>query len=180
MARISVQAGGLRIGDRFVPLLSGEVQFWRLDPAHWAPVLDAVRDAGIPIVATYLSWRRHAPDPERPPDFSGRNDPRLNVTGFLDLCRQQGLWVHLKPGPWICAEEPGGGYPDWLLADAFGRNVPRARTRWIEPAWRLIPASKAFLSLLWYLFPDHPNLLPAFMEPGKIGGPEIAKPLWGR
>jgi len=72
-------------------------------------------------------------------------------------------------------------YPwDWMLREQFGHNVPMARTRWIEPAWRLVPASKAFLSLLWYLYPDHPNLLPAFTEPGKTGGPEIAKPLWGR
>lgn len=72
-------------------------------------------------------------------------------------------------------------YPwDWLLAESFGAHVATAPTRWVEPCWRLIPTSKAFLSLLWYLFPDHPNLLPAFMEPGKTGGPEISKPLWGR
>jgi glutathionylspermidine synthase len=72
-------------------------------------------------------------------------------------------------------------YPwDWLLAEQFGRHVPEAPTRWIEPAWRLVPASKAFLSLLWHLFPDHPNLLPAFLEPGQTGKPEISKPLWGR
>lgn len=72
-------------------------------------------------------------------------------------------------------------YPwDWLLREQFGGYIPRARTRWIEPAWRLIPASKAFLSLLWHLYPGHPNLLPAFTEPGQTGGPEIGKPLWGR
>jgi len=72
-------------------------------------------------------------------------------------------------------------YPwDWLLREEFGNHIPNAATRWIEPAWRLIPASKAFLALLWHLNPDHPNLLAAFLEPGKTGGPEIAKPLWGR
>jgi glutathionylspermidine synthase len=72
-------------------------------------------------------------------------------------------------------------YPwDWLLGEAFGASIPAARTRWIEPAWRLIPSSKAFLSLLWYLNPDHPNLLAAHLEPGLTGGPELAKPLWGR
>ncbi|WP_052388634.1 glutathionylspermidine synthase family protein [Belnapia moabensis] len=72
-------------------------------------------------------------------------------------------------------------YPwDWLLAEDFGAHIPHAPTRWIEPAWRLMPASKAFLALLWALFPDHPNLLPAYLEPGRCGGPEIAKPYWGR
>ncbi len=72
-------------------------------------------------------------------------------------------------------------YPwDWLMADRFGRHVRSAPTRWIEPAWRAIPACKSFLALLWEMFPDHPNLLPAFLEPGRTGGPEIGKPFWGR
>jgi glutathionylspermidine synthase len=72
-------------------------------------------------------------------------------------------------------------YPwDWLLAEQFGNHIAGAGTRWIEPAWRLIPASKGFLALLWELFPGHPNLLPAFREPGRTGGPELSKPLWGR
>jgi glutathionylspermidine synthase len=74
-------------------------------------------------------------------------------------------------------------YPwDWLLAEPFGRHVAGAlSTRWIEPAWRMIPAGKGFLALLWRLFPGHPNLLPAFLEPGRTGtGREVAKPFWGR
>lgn len=72
-------------------------------------------------------------------------------------------------------------YPwDWLMADRFGRHVHAAPTRWIEPAWRAIPACKSFLALLWELFPGHPNLLPAFLERGRTGGPEIGKPFWGR
>jgi glutathionylspermidine synthase len=72
-------------------------------------------------------------------------------------------------------------YPwDWLLREAFGAHVATAPTRWIEPAWRIIPAGKGFLALLWELFPDHPNLLPAFLEPGRCGGAELGKPFWGR
>ncbi len=73
-----------------------------------------MRRLGLPMVATYLSWRRHEPQPGVF-DFDGRTDPRLNVPKFLELCRYLGLYVHIKPGPWICAEEPAGGYPDWLI-----------------------------------------------------------------
>ena len=72
-------------------------------------------------------------------------------------------------------------YPwEFLLRDAFGDNIAASRTRWIEPAWRLLLSGKGILALLWEMFPDHPNLLPAFREPGRTGGPEIAKPLFGR
>jgi glutathionylspermidine synthase len=91
-----------------------------------------------------------------------------NGTSFRDLGERE-IRAAFKLYPW-----------DWLLREEFGAHIAKAPTRWIEPAWRLIPSSKAFLSLLWHLFPDHPNLLAAFMEPGRTGKPEISKPLWGR
>jgi glutathionylspermidine synthase len=87
---------------------------------------------------------------------------------FRDLSGRE-MWAAFKLYPW-----------DWLLREAFGAHVAAAPTRWMEPAWRLVPASKAFLSLLWDMFEGHPNLLPAYLEPGRCGGPEISKPLWGR
>ena len=44
----------------------------------------------------------------------------------------------------------------------------------------MLLSGKGLLALLWELFPGHPNLLPAFREPGRTGGQEITKPLWGR
>ena len=44
----------------------------------------------------------------------------------------------------------------------------------------MLLSGKGVLALLWELFPGHPNLLPAFREPGRTGGAEIRKPLWGR
>lgn len=72
-------------------------------------------------------------------------------------------------------------YPwEFLARDTFGAHLAAAPTRWIEPAWRLVLSGKAILALLWELFPGHPNLLPAFREPGRTGSPEIRKPLFGR
>lgn len=115
MTAIRTQDGMLRVGDQEVPLLCGEIQFWRMSPDTWRPALDSARRAGFTMVATYLSWRRHEPVPG---SFEwGARDPRLDAKAFVRACAEAGLAVHLKPGPWICAEEPGGGYPDWLLAD---------------------------------------------------------------
>jgi hypothetical protein len=111
---VTADAGRILVGDRRLPLIAGEIQFWRMDPAEWEPAVRAARDSGVPIVSTYLSWRRHEPVAGRL-DFSGATDPRLDVRAFLRICRELDVVVQLKPGPWICAEEPGGGYPDWLL-----------------------------------------------------------------
>jgi len=101
--------------DGVIPI-SGEVQFWRMDPEIWSRALGEVRDLGIGTIATYLSWRRHEPVPGSF-DLRGAHGPELDVHRFLRLSREAGLRVILKPGPWICAEEHGGGLPDWVLTD---------------------------------------------------------------
>ena len=56
-------------------------------------------------------------------------------------------------------------YPwEWLFAEAFGPKIPRSGTRFIEPGWKAMLATKAILPLLWERHPGHPNLLPAFFE----------------
>ncbi len=75
---------------------------------------------------------------------------------------------------------------DWLLSDEFGPRlahlVKEKRLTVIEPAWKMLLSSKAMLALLWEMYPDHPNLLPAFMERTAFapGATVVAKPLLGR
>jgi glutathionylspermidine synthase len=71
-------------------------------------------------------------------------------------------------------------YPwDWLDAEEGGRLLPLGRTRWIEPARRMIAANKAILVTVWEMFPRHPLLLPASLDRGAIDGPAIGKPALG-
>jgi glutathionylspermidine synthase len=100
--------------------------------------------------------------------FLAMHEIGWNGTSFRDL-EERPIQALFKLYPW-----------DWLLRERFGHHVRAAGTRWIEPAWRMICAGKGFLAMLWELFPGHPNLLPAFREPGRTRGPEIGKPFWGR
>ncbi|MBR0670442.1 glutathionylspermidine synthase family protein [Neoroseomonas soli] len=71
-------------------------------------------------------------------------------------------------------------YPwDWLDMEEGGRLLPLGRTRWIEPARRMLHASKAILVTLWEMFPRHPLLLPASLDRAAIDGPAIGKPALG-
>lgn len=72
-------------------------------------------------------------------------------------------------------------YPwEWMLAEPFAQELPHAKTRWIEPAWKQVLSNKSLLPLLWQLFPNHPNLLAASHDPSDIVGPIVAKPRFGR
>jgi glutathionylspermidine synthase len=76
-------------------------------------------------------------------------------------------------------------YPwEWMFHDAFGARLAKAPTRWIEPPWKAILSNKGILPLLWEMFPDHPNLLPAFFEDdpnaARLGDSFVRKPLYSR
>jgi glutathionylspermidine synthase len=76
-------------------------------------------------------------------------------------------------------------YPwEWMFHDAFGERLAKAPTRWIEPPWKAVLSNKGILPLLWEMFPDHPNLLPAYFEDdpnaASLGASFVRKPLYSR
>jgi glutathionylspermidine synthase len=76
-------------------------------------------------------------------------------------------------------------YPwEWMFHDAFGAKLADASARWIEPPWKTILSNKGILPLLWEMFPDHPNLLPAYFEDdpnaARLGASFVRKPLYSR
>src|SRR5215212_3132824 len=76
-------------------------------------------------------------------------------------------------------------YPrEWMFDDAFSGRLVKAPTRWIEPPWKAILSNKGILPLLWEMFPDHPNLLPAYFDDdpngATLGASFVRKPLYSR
>ncbi|WP_283138143.1 glutathionylspermidine synthase family protein [Rhizohabitans arisaemae] len=74
-------------------------------------------------------------------------------------------------------------YPwEWVAADRFGPQAIRHQTEgtWVEPIWKMILSNKALLAVLWELYPDHPNLLPAYLDGPRDLVRHIRKPLLGR
>lgn len=71
-------------------------------------------------------------------------------------------------------------YPwEFMIREAFGFHTLEATTHWIEPFWKMLLSNKAILKILWQLYPDHPNLLPCFDQPGRMHT-YVKKPLLSR
>jgi beta-galactosidase len=110
--RVQVTSDGLLLGERPLRLLSGEVHPWRLDPADWDAVLDAMQDLGFTTISTYVSWARHETAPGRF-DFAGAND----VEAFLRKVHDRGLYAVVRVGPNTAAEQDDSGWPRRILDD---------------------------------------------------------------
>lgn len=74
-------------------------------------------------------------------------------------------------------------YPwEWLVNDPFGTAALKhyRDVQWIEPIWKMILSNKAILAILWELFPEHPNLLPAYLDDPRDLKEFVRKPILGR
>ena len=111
MAQVRIADKKVWVDGEAIPLLSGEVHYWRLDPANWRPVLNRAREMGLQVIATYVCWDFHELEPDRY-DFRGETNPRRNLLRFLDLLTEEGFWIILRPGPYIYSEWRNNGVPD--------------------------------------------------------------------
>lgn len=74
-------------------------------------------------------------------------------------------------------------YPwEFMVKDEFGENAIANlhKTQWIEPIWKMILSNKALLAILWEMAPNHPNLLPTYLDSPRNLTQYVSKPILGR
>lgn len=109
MKKFEIQEEFLLEGKPF-KILSGAIHYFRILPDEWHHSLYNLKALGFNTVETYIPWNIHEPK-EGQFDFSGRYD----LKRFVKTAEELGLFVILRPTPYICAEWEFGGLPAWLL-----------------------------------------------------------------
>ncbi|TYT78697.1 beta-galactosidase [Treponema phagedenis] len=90
-------------------IISAAVHYFRLPRAEWAAVIRKARLGGCNAIETYIAWNYHETAEEQW-DFSGDKD----LAAFFAICHDEGMYVIVRPGPYICAEWDFGGLPYYL------------------------------------------------------------------
>lgn len=90
-------------------VISAELHYPRVPKEAWRDRMRQARAMGINTIGTYVFWNLHEPQKGKF-DFSGNND----IAAFVKIAKEEGLWVILRPSPYVCAEWEFGGYPYWL------------------------------------------------------------------
>lgn len=122
-------------------VVSGEVHYFRLDPADWSDRLDQAVSTGVTAIATYVPWVVH-----ELPDGSfdlGEKYPHLDIGRFLDLAAERGLAVIARPGPFVMAE---------LKNEGIGYSVLREHPEIRVPGWDGVRKPETMID---YLHPEY-------------------------
>ncbi|CAK7352640.1 unnamed protein product [Dovyalis caffra] len=90
-------------------LISGSVHYPRSTPEMWPDLIQKAKDGGVDVIQTYVFWNGHEPTPG-----NYYFEDRYDLVKFIKLVQQAGLYLHLRIGPYVCAEWNFGGFPVWL------------------------------------------------------------------
>lgn len=120
---------------------SGEMHPARIPREYWQHRIRMAKAMGLNTIAIYVMWNHH----EREPGvFDWQSDNR-DMAAFIRLCQAEGLWVYLRPGPYVCAEWTNGGIPAYLLRDPDTRLRTKDDPAFMAATLRYIGQLAAFL-----------------------------------
>ncbi len=117
-------------------IIGGEIHPARIPAEYWRHRIRMAKAMGCNTIAAYLFWNYHEPS-EGVYDFSSGNH---NIRKFIELVQEEGMWLILRPGPYVCAEWDLGGIPPYLL------RIPDIKLRCMDP--RYMQAAERYMSKL--------------------------------
>ena len=108
--------------EEFAPY-AAEMHYFRIPKRYWSICFERIRRAGFRIISTVVPWNLHEDD-NREFDFSGFTDPSKDLIVFVELVREFGFKLILRPGPWLFSEYNGNGLPRFLekYPEIFARD----------------------------------------------------------
>lgn len=96
-------------GEPFV-VKAAEIHYPRIPKEYWEHRIQMSKALGMNTVCLYIFWNFHEQE-EGKYDFTGQKD----IAEFCRLAQKNGMYVIVRPGPYVCAEWEMGGLPWWLL-----------------------------------------------------------------
>lgn len=89
---------------------AAELHYTRIPQPYWEHRIEMCKALGMNTICLYVFWNIHE-QKEGEFDFTGQND----IAAFCRLAQEHGMYVIVRPGPYVCAEWEMGGLPWWLL-----------------------------------------------------------------
>ncbi len=113
-------------------IISGDMHYNRVPRQYWRDRMRKMKAMGLNTLTTYIFWNLHEPNPGQ---FDFKDN--LDIAAYVRTAQEEGLWVIVRPGPYVCSEWEFGGFPAWLLA------MPDMKVRSSDP--RFLKAAASYI-----------------------------------
>ena len=164
--------------------------FWLQDVRPGADQFNSIHERLIE------AWRRWSGKTVHFSSIKEHPEDEQTVLYLRDTCQQAGARTQSVPVEDIGWDERRARFVDldlepmdycfklypweWMWHEEFAPQLAMGGTRFIEPSWKMLLSNKGLLPILWELFPDHPNLLPAYDDAALLGRSYVRKPRLSR
>lgn len=109
MTSIAYDSKSFLIDKKRILILSGAIHYFRVPNELWRDRIVKAKRAGLNTIETYIAWNFQELKEGRY-DFKGDKD----IDRFFSICKELGMYIIVRLGPYICSEWDGGGLPAWL------------------------------------------------------------------
>jgi beta-galactosidase len=113
------------LDDKPFQIISGEIHPARVPVEYWRHRIQMAKAMGCNTIAAYIFWNYHETEPGVF-DFQTGNH---NIAQFIRIVQEEGMFLMLRTGPYVCAEWDFGGLPSYLLA------IPDIKVRCMDPRY---------------------------------------------
>jgi glutathionylspermidine synthase len=166
--KISKQADQFNsLQEKLVHRLANIAKHYDIEQLHFACCQDTEEDRGT---VQYL--QDCAKESGLLSDFVFIEDIGLADCGSFSDLENNKIQSLFKLYPW-----------EFMQREEFGHYIEKAQVNWLEPIWKSVLSNKALMPMLWRMFPNHPNLLPAYFE-DELGKAQesklVKKPIFSR
>jgi beta-galactosidase len=107
----SLSPKGFMLDGKPFQIISGEMHPARIPHEYWRHRIKMAKAMGCNTIAAYVFWNYQ----ESAPGVFDFKTGNHNIAEFIRICKEEGMWVLLRPGPYVCAEWDFGGLPTYLL-----------------------------------------------------------------
>jgi hypothetical protein len=157
---ITYDSRSILINDERALFLAGSMHPSRATKATWEAALDEAVRNGLNMVTIYIIWAAHQPLPHREIDWNlpgqpecedTRSNCRWDLAGSIRAAANRGLFVHIRLGPYVCAEYNYGGIPEWVAVDDANIAMRRPNRAWMIKMKSFVSDTVAYLTAnnLW-------------------------------
>jgi beta-galactosidase len=133
----AIADGNFLYDGKPIQVHSGEMHYARVPKPYWRHRLKMMKAMGLNAVATYVFWNYHETAPGVWDFKTGNRD----IAEYIKIAQEEGLFVILRPGPYVCAEWEFGGYP-WFLQKVPGMVIRGDNEQYLR-------ATKAYFTALY-------------------------------
>jgi beta-galactosidase len=115
-----IRDGSFMLNGQPFRIYGGEMHYARIPRQYWQQRIQMAKAMGCNTLSIYVMWNYQ----ETAPGVWDWKSDTHDLRAFVELAKAEGMYIVLRPGPYVCAEWDFGGFPYWLGDMKLRSNDP--------------------------------------------------------